>query len=218
MDRKDVQPSLKRVYQTLIAQNRIYKTSKYGKINTVGLDTSFMSPKVLNLNFYELSNDQISQLFQDLIKNDMNVKGSKQKVLKPHDFETGYKRNSYGRNSGIDEYDDEYNDDNDYEEENNQSTQDSDEPKLVYKDGKFLRDFSEDEFNMEEDEEEYVDDVSQNIKESERNLKYKKKYDYFYDDTAFNVLLKRNLESVDNATFKKMLTGEIKVDNSEMVM
>lgn len=72
-DKKGTRPTIKRIYQTLLAQEKIYKISKHKKIMNDVFPVSF-SPAIEIKNIYDLSNGQISQLFQDLIKNDMRIK------------------------------------------------------------------------------------------------------------------------------------------------
>lgn len=74
MDKKGNHPSVQRVYQLMLAQGKIYKINKH-KGNMMQLDNSnFTSKNILNQNIYDLSNNQISQLVQDLIRNDINIK------------------------------------------------------------------------------------------------------------------------------------------------
>lgn len=80
--------SIGKIYQTLLAQGKIYKLNKY-KGNFQQDITKFTSSSIKNSNIYELSNSQISQLIKDLIRNDAKMKSS-----------TG----KYARDKSLDDY------------------------------------------------------------------------------------------------------------------
>lgn len=73
--------SIGKIYQTLLAQGKIYKLNKY-KGNFQQDITKFTSSSIKNSNIYELSNSQISQLIKDLIRNDAKMKSSTGKYAK----------------------------------------------------------------------------------------------------------------------------------------
>ncbi len=72
-DSKNRDATIKRIYQLMLARGEIYKTNKH-KNNTTNISTSFTSQIIENKNIYELNHSQLSQLLQDLIKNDMRIK------------------------------------------------------------------------------------------------------------------------------------------------
>jgi 16S rRNA (adenine1518-N6/adenine1519-N6)-dimethyltransferase len=74
MDKRGTSPSIARIYQLMLAQGKVYKVNKY-KDNIANVsNTKFTSANILNKNIYELTNQQISQLYQDLTRNDKNIK------------------------------------------------------------------------------------------------------------------------------------------------
>lgn len=74
IDKKGTKPSIKRIYQLMLCQEKIYKVSKH-KNNLCNVSNSnFTSSIIENKNIYDLTNNQISQLVQDLIRNDINIK------------------------------------------------------------------------------------------------------------------------------------------------
>ena len=76
MDRTGRSPSVDRVYQLMLAQGKIYKLNKH-KGNFSVVSKAFTSKVIGNSSIYDLSNNQISQLIKDLIRNDSNQKGAK---------------------------------------------------------------------------------------------------------------------------------------------
>lgn len=76
MDRTGRSPSVDRVYQLMLAQGKIYKLNKH-KGNFSVTSKAFTSRVIGNSSIYDLSNNQISQLIKDLIRNDSNQKGAK---------------------------------------------------------------------------------------------------------------------------------------------
>ena len=76
IDRKDNHASIKRIYQLMLVQNKVYKVGKH-KNNGYGImSKSFTSSVIENQNIYDLNHSQVSQLLQDLIRNDVNIKSS----------------------------------------------------------------------------------------------------------------------------------------------
>lgn len=89
--------SIGKIYQTLLAQGKIYKLNKY-KGNFQQDITKFTSSSIKNSNIYELSNSQISQLIKDLIRNDAKMKSSTGKYAREKsldDYERYLKTGSY---------------------------------------------------------------------------------------------------------------------------
>lgn len=73
VDTKGAGASIKKVYSMILAQSKVYNVNKY-KNNQASISTSFTSKNIEDKNIYELNNSQLSTLFQDLIRNDMNTK------------------------------------------------------------------------------------------------------------------------------------------------
>ena len=75
IDRKGTRASIKRIYELMISQEKIYKASKHkNNSNSILTSKGVTSKNIENRNIYELTNPQISQLLQDLIRNDINIK------------------------------------------------------------------------------------------------------------------------------------------------
>lgn len=117
-DKKGLKPSIKRVYQLMLSQEKIYKPSKHKQNIAMSSNTNFTSHAILTKNIYDLNNCQLSTLIQDLIKNDINIK-SRNSSYNRHrnmdDVETYYVngRLYYGfKDNYEDDYDDDYEDDN----------------------------------------------------------------------------------------------------------
>lgn len=75
-DKKENSPAINRVYQMMLAQGKVYNMNKYKKLLTPKFRT-FTSKVIGDKNVYELTNMQLSQLVQDLIRNDAKVKGAR---------------------------------------------------------------------------------------------------------------------------------------------
>lgn len=91
-DRKGNYPSIYRVYDMMLAQGKVYNLNRYkGNIlnTTFG---NFTSALIGNKNVYDLTNTQISQLLQDLVRNDAKVKGAKSQAKQNRYFEESYKK------------------------------------------------------------------------------------------------------------------------------
>ena len=73
IDKKNNRATIKRIYQLLIVQEKVYKQSKH-KNSSSSTGMSFTSKNIEDKNIYELTNSQLSQLIQDLIRNDINMK------------------------------------------------------------------------------------------------------------------------------------------------
>lgn len=75
MDKKGANPSIGHVYKLMLNQNKVYKMNKH-KSNSFKFNNSFTSKVIENQNIYDLSNNQISTLVQDLINNDIKNKSA----------------------------------------------------------------------------------------------------------------------------------------------
>ena len=76
VDKKDSRASIGKIYSKILSQSKIYNVNKY-KHNQSYVSTSFTSKMIEDKNIYELNNDQLSTLLQDLIANDMKTKSMK---------------------------------------------------------------------------------------------------------------------------------------------
>ena len=154
IDKKGNRPSIKRVYQLMLNQGKIYKVSKH-KNNSNVIFSSFTSKSIEDKNIYDLNNSQISQLVQDLMRNDAKIKS---------------RSRSNNRNNDMD-----------YSK--------------YFVNGKFEY-VSEYE---EEDDDEYV---------CMKNTKFEQKYKYMYESSAYETLLHRGLEYMDNEELQQLLKGK----------
>ena len=77
MDKKGKSPSIGRIYQMMAAQGKVYKVGKYKNNEEGALSTKFTSNSILNSSIYDLNNLQLSQLIQDLVRNDKSIKSRK---------------------------------------------------------------------------------------------------------------------------------------------
>lgn len=75
-DKKGNLPAINRIYQMMLAQGKVYNMNKYKDLQTQAF-RNFTSKTIGDKNVYELTNMQLSQLVQDLIRNDAKVKGSR---------------------------------------------------------------------------------------------------------------------------------------------
>ena len=75
-DKKGNSPAISRVYEMMLAQGKVYNLNKY-KGMTAQSFGRFTSKNIGDKNIYDLTNMQISQLVQDLIRNDAKVKGAR---------------------------------------------------------------------------------------------------------------------------------------------
>lgn len=76
MDRNGRNPAIGRIYQMMLVQGKIYNMNKHRKDTNQNFG-SFTSKILSNSSIYDLTNAQISQLIQDLIRNDSKIKGSR---------------------------------------------------------------------------------------------------------------------------------------------
>ncbi len=88
IDKKNSRATIKRIYQLLLIQEKVYKQSKH-KGNSKNISMSFTSKNIEDKNIYELTNSQLSQLIQDLVRNDINMK-SKNRVQRRCDDYSQY--------------------------------------------------------------------------------------------------------------------------------
>ena len=79
VDKKMTSASIKKIYQLMILRGELYKINKYKNDSSSLLSKSFTSKSIENQNIYNLSHAQISQLVQDLIRNDILIKSRNQK-------------------------------------------------------------------------------------------------------------------------------------------
>lgn len=77
MDRNRKTPTISRVYQMMLVQGRIYNLNKHKNSSNQNFSGSFTSKRIGDSSIYNLNNAQISQLLQDLIRNDSKIKGAK---------------------------------------------------------------------------------------------------------------------------------------------
>ena len=152
-DKKGNDTSIERKYQLLLAQGKIYKTGKYKDISAKQISSKFTSSNILDRNIYDLSNSQYSQLFQDLVRNDMTIKSSRKSASRQSFREKNYE--DYLSNGSFD-----------------------------------IASYEEDMYGI--DEEEAAEEMFMKM-----NKKYQHKYDYLYDATRYDILLRRGLEFID---------------------
>lgn len=77
MDRNRKNPTIARVYQMMLVQGRIYNLNKHKNSSNQNFGSNFTSKKIGDSSVYDLNNAQISQLLQDLVRNDSKIKGAK---------------------------------------------------------------------------------------------------------------------------------------------
>lgn len=112
VDKKDRRASLQDIYNKMIYQNKIYKVKKYK--NNGNFDMHFTGKRIADKNIYDLNNNELSTLIQNLIGNDIKKKSNR-------NFETRSYEEQYrdylrmGRINSYDDYDD-YLDDEEEEE------------------------------------------------------------------------------------------------------
>lgn len=75
-DKKGNSPAINRVYQMMLVQGKVYNINKYKELQTQTF-RNFTGKAIGDKNVYELTNMQLSQLVQDLIRNDAKVKGAR---------------------------------------------------------------------------------------------------------------------------------------------
>ena len=150
VDKKNNRATIKRIYQLLIVQEKVYKQSKH-KNSSSSIGMSFTSKNIEDKNIYELTNSQLSQLIQDLIRNDINIKSK-----------------------------------------NRNQRRQSDDYSRFFVGNRFV--YSEDDMLDEEDSEE---EIFATVKE-----KFQRKYDYLYDSTLYEMLLRRGLEYDEDLQLK----------------
>lgn len=75
-DKKGNSPAISRVYEMMLAQGKVYNLNKYKGMMAQSFG-KFTSKTIGDKNIFDLTNMQISQLLQDLIRNDAKVKGAR---------------------------------------------------------------------------------------------------------------------------------------------
>lgn len=85
IDKKNSRATIKRIYQLLLIQEKVYKQSKH-KGNSKNISMSFTSKNIEDKNIYELTNSQLSQLIQDLVRNDINIKSKNRVQRRSEDY------------------------------------------------------------------------------------------------------------------------------------
>lgn len=160
IDRKGVKPSVKRVYQSLLLSGDIYKATKHTNSFAMASGSGFTSKSIEDRNVYDLSNTHISQLVQDLIRNDVSIKS---------------------RNT-------------------------TDARVRYFAGSKAVCDAS---YYLQDEEEEYdpfeLDDLDFEEEVETPKLKFEKKYDYMYDSSIYDLLLRRGLEYLRREELQSLL-------------
>ncbi len=112
VDKKGKGASLKNIYGKMIYQNKVYKINKH---KTSGIfDMSFTNKRIEDKNIYDLNNNELSTLVQNLITNDIKKKSNHNVDRRSYEEQyRDYKRS--GRTSYYDDYEN-YDDYDDYEE------------------------------------------------------------------------------------------------------
>lgn len=198
VDKRGKYASVKEVFQTLVYQKGLYKPKKHGK-SAEFYNKSFTSKKIENLNIYDLNNDQLSTLIQDLIKNDIRIKTQKRSDTQ-YDSYKYYLSPSYDFNDGYeedyDDYEEDYDDyDGDYTDDNSGI--------VVYTDADFANydgetTYTDDIYGNLDDEEE-IQDTSKPVTKKEKKLLAK--YAEYYNATIYEFLLNRGLEYIDSEIY-----------------
>ena len=114
IDKKGMHSTIKKSYQLLLTRGEIYKANKH-KGNTNSLfNGRFTSSTIENKNIYDLNHAQISQLVQDLIRNDVRIKSQRTSQRKENlnDYTNYFVGNHFVYHSDF-----EYEDEDDYEYE-----------------------------------------------------------------------------------------------------
>ena len=117
MDKKLTHSSIKRIYQLMLLRGEIYKMGKHKNNMNSQFSNSFTSKTIENQNIYDLSHAQISQLVQDLIRNDISIKSrnsSQRNTRREDDYSKYFIENKFAYNvtdfleeSDFDDYDEE---------------------------------------------------------------------------------------------------------------
>lgn len=117
MDKKLAHSSIKRIYQLMLLRGEIYKMGKHKNNMDSQFINSFTSKTIENQNIYDLNCAQISQLVQDLIRNDISIKSrnfSQRNTRREDDYSKYFIGNKFAYNvedfleeSDFDDYDEE---------------------------------------------------------------------------------------------------------------
>lgn len=93
MDRTDKNPTIGKIYNTMLLQGKIYNINKHkGEIQN---SSKFTTKTIINSNVYDLTNAQISQLIKDLINNDFKMKSQNKRKLQEEDQLEKYLRTGF---------------------------------------------------------------------------------------------------------------------------
>ena len=71
----------------MINRVEIYKASKHKNNSTANLTTNFTSTTIQNQNVYDLNHALVSQLVQDLIRNDVSIKSKRSTQRREHSYD-----------------------------------------------------------------------------------------------------------------------------------
>lgn len=118
MDKKLTHSSIKRIYQLMLARGEIYKMNKHKNNFTTSICDSFTSKMIEDKNVYDLNHAQISQLVQDLIRNDVSIKSrnsGQRRSRRDDDYTQYFNGGSFIYNA--EDFQDDYDDYDDYEDD-----------------------------------------------------------------------------------------------------
>lgn len=128
-DKKGNCPTIYRVYDLMLTQGKAYNLNKYKSSMTSNAFGKFTSTVIGNQNVYDLTNMQISQLLQDLIRNDAKLKGAKSQAKQGKYIERPYTTSKFAFDY---DYDDDYDDDEEEFQRPKTKTQRKSEEKYAY--------------------------------------------------------------------------------------
>lgn len=118
MDKKLTHSSIKRIYLLMLARGEIYKMNKHKSNFPTSICDSFTSKKIEDKNVYDLNHAQISQLVQDLIRNDVSIKSrnsGQRRSRRDDDYTQYFNGGSFIYN--VEDFQDDYDDyEDDYEQ------------------------------------------------------------------------------------------------------
>lgn len=120
MDKKSTHPSIKRIYQLMLSRGEIYKMGKHKNNLTGSLNSSFTSKVIEDQSVYDLNHAQISQLVQDLIRNDISIKSrnsGQRYSRRDDDYSRYFVGGRFAYNAADILVDSDYDDYDDYDEE-----------------------------------------------------------------------------------------------------
>ncbi len=118
MDKKLTHSSIKRIYLLMLARGEIYKMNKHKSNFPTSICDSFTSKMIEDKNVYDLNHAQISQLVQDLIRNDVSIKSrnsGQRRSRRDGDYTQYFNGGSFIYN--VEDFQDDYDDyEDDYEQ------------------------------------------------------------------------------------------------------